>query len=540
MKRLYLLLVVAILGMNTVQAAQTTQKKPIIIDRNQFNTLFKSGEIKITPDKILNINDNAEILVIHKEKGTKYLQPISIINGIMFCCNSAINEKSPNAILRLPLAALKEEQETFLRELFKAALSKPQIDQKNRLFQKLPFPNYFVVYRDAKEQKISLQYMTSLFRSTLQNLNNSNFWIALSSLSSFKPWKENILQIFRTEPTKFPDLLCKVMTICSYSKQLQFNYNPRKFKQDMEALFYTMYFLHARYLAESPANFDIMAFLKEVSDIRARLMMVYNANKPAEKYKDEFMINKKPVKRISLINDFLTCFQRNDKTSQSMKIEIRNSTAKALMMDTLTHVDQSPGEIYSKLLKLNKEDNILVKNYGQMADFITHIQDHKHVYHEGDKIPIIPEKSYFLLPKGKTVVDFYNTLYNAVIDADRSYNINNVQLKKSTEYGKDVHLIDIDIEFSADVQQKLATYMASTNGIDKLTQTTLIRFRIAEENGINNLITAYPTLMHIPTMVGNETRKKVYKSLALLFLDCEPNEQAQSDLKGTIYVVKES
>lgn len=82
--------------------------------------------------------------------------------------------------------------------------------------------------------------------------------------------------------------------------------------------------------------------------------------------------------------------------------------------------------------------------------------------------------------------------------------------------------------------------MASINGIDKLTYTTEIRFRIAQDSGIYNLITAYPTLKHIPTMVGTETRNKVYKSLALLFLDCEPNEQAQSDLKGTIYVVKES
>ena len=532
-----MILALCITSSKSTQLEDNTKTK---INVEQFNTLFRTGNITINNNDVISINSDTEFLVKNKAHGIQYLQPVNIINGIMFCYKNSINTKGTIAILKLPIFELQEEHKEFLTKLFVEVIEKEKGYIQKISAKKLPFPNYPVVNRDSIEEQISLQYITSLFRATIQNLNNSENWLMLIHSPTFKNLKDDILGEFAKSPTKFPEILCTVMKICKSSEQFKFNYDPRKFKQDMESLFYMMYFLHANYLNTDPTKFNIEPFLKDVSDIRERLRLRFTENIPVGKYKDEIIINNKPINRMLLINNLLNCLESNDSVSQDKKVEIRNSTAKALMMDTLTHVDQSPGQIYSQILNMKKEDKLLVKNYGQMANFINHIQEHKHVYKEGDKIPTIPEKSYFILPKGKTIVDFYDTLYSAIIDAEDSYDINNVQIHKSNQFGKAIDLIDVDIEFSVDVQKRLSTYMACTNGIDKLMRTSIIRFKIAGDNGIYNLISAYPTQKKYATVKGSETQETIYKSLSMLFLDRETNERAQKKQEGKIYVINES
>ena len=164
-----------------VESMQKTEK-PIHLSADQFKQLLLTGETNtLNTKEKLNINQNKNILIISegwtkenendtKYKESKYIQPMKLIDKTLLCYKNVIGSTKINGVLDLPIRLLKKQQSSFFDEVYTQCylLEQP-------LTKSLPYPSYPVVFREASDTKLSLQYLTALFRMTAKNINNAKY-----------------------------------------------------------------------------------------------------------------------------------------------------------------------------------------------------------------------------------------------------------------------------------------------------------------------------------------------------------------------------
>lgn len=198
--------------------------------------------------------------------------------------------------------------------------------------------------------------------------------------------------------------------------------------------------------------------------------------------------------------------------------------ANALILDSFTHIDTAQDEIITRIKNLVMNTNFLCKSYLNEAKLIKHATEHKHIYHQGDVIPIVPEKSYFVLKQGISEEKFYDSIYDAIMTPETSYKINDVRIPKSMKEG-----IEIDVELNEAMYSRILSNTVTTNGIDRAESTKVIKLVFRENDGIFELISVYPAKAKNTTLKGEETNQLTYAALGLYFMTREINEAVQHD-----------
>jgi len=484
-----------------VQATQDNDK-PVQLNSEQFRKFLLTGKTKaISTQQELNINQNKSVCVLSEgyipnDKGEiqrlRLIQKMNVINGILLCYEDAIE----NTMLDLPFRMLKEEQDTFFCHVFIETFLKKQPSTK-----KLPYPNYPVVYREASDKKLSLQYLTSLFRSTAKNINNSPYEATNETSKVFNDSWNGFIKEFMEGAGKFPEYLEKVMKICSKEKHIEFDTDKRKFRQDMEQLFYTM-----AWLSWTRSDFKFSEYLQKVTGLEEKLTKTFDVNRSKEIANGE-------KERLGTIHKCLTCTNNATSENQKVKLKTRNFTAKALILNVLTHMDTAQASAILDGYTLNENTKFLCKNYGTMAKFIKHMIDHRHVYWEGQDIPFVAEKSYIVLKKGISLEQFFDAVYYALVHESDKYGINDVNIRNSMNDG-----IEISIELTEEQKKRVITNMVSSNGIDRADATNILILVIKEHDGVFELSSIYPIKANKETEIGTETKEEIYEMMGLYFM----------------------
>ncbi len=518
-----------------VESMQKTEK-PIHLSADQFKQLLLTGETNtLNTKEKLNINQNKNILIISegwtkenendtKYKESKYIQPMKLIDKTLLCYKNVIGSTKINGVLDLPIRLLKEQQSSFFDEVYTQCYL-----LKQPLTKSLPYPSYPVVFREASDTKLSLQYLTALFRMTAKNINNAKYETTKDTPKMFNDAWNGFIFNFVKEADKFPKYLETIMKACAEKKiqdannnPIDFDNDPRKFKQDMEQLFYSMMWVAVR-----PGILDFETYLNKIYELNKQLTDKFN------KYRKQNNTSY-DKKRLETIKGALTCLETANKDNFDVKLKTRNFMAKALILDSFTHIDTAQDERITGIANLDTNTNFLCKSYLNEAKFIKHAMEHKHIYHQGDVLPIVPEKSYFVLKDGITEAKFYDSVYDAVITSERSYKINNVRIPNSMKEG-----IEIDVELSEDVYNSILSNTVSTNGIDRAKSTRIIKLVFRENEGIFELISVYPDMPKVATLNGQETSDEIYTVLGQFFVTDEINKAVNSGELQTFRVLRE-
>ena len=520
--------------------------QPVQLSSEQFRDFLLNGKTNtfdgktktINTQQELNINQNKNVWVLSEsympnDKGEtqclKSIQKMKIINGMLLCYEDAIMKGAQNTVLDLPFRMLKEEHNTFFEHVFietlfiYTLLGEQPLSKigEQPLSKKLPYPNYPVIYRESSDKKLSFQYLTSLLRSTAKNINNSLYKANNQTLKLFNDEWNGFIKELMKETGNFPETLKKVMRICS-EKNIEFDADPRKFKQDKEQLFYAMAWLY-RTIIDS--NFS--EYLKTVPKLDEDLTKTFNANR-SEK------ITNAEEKRLRYIHKCLTCTNNATEENWEVKLKTRNFTAKALILSVLTHMDTAQASAILEGRNFDENTKFLCKSYGTMAKFIKHLIEHKHVHWEGEDIPIVPEKSYIVLKKGVSLEQFYDDIYYTLVHESDKYKINNVNIRKSMSEG-----IEIDIELTEDQKKKVITNMVSSNGIDRAEATNILRLVIKEHDGVFELSSIYPIKTDKKTEIGTETAEDIHTMMGMYFMPDDIRARVKSREIKTFKVLSE-
>ena len=182
---------------------------------------------------------------------------------------------------------------------------------------------------------------------------------------------------------------------------------------------------------------------------------------------------------------------------------VRHAIAKALLANVFSHPDK-----YPKSSNKNQEDFICI-NYGEMARFVHHIKERRHVYGEGNTIPVYTDKSYWVLKEGFTAANLYKALYD--VNCLNALKINQVYIEGTMQNG-----IVIDLEDPTLLDRVKNMVHACWDGATRA--ANLIRIVIKENNGFFKLATAHPIYSANATIKSSENVKSVFTALNNHFL----------------------
>lgn len=497
------LLLAIMLGLSPILGSTTyaSSQDLIVLEGEEFDEFLLTGKVQ---NKNLNFQDQSirenSLIWVHapslllKQSDIKIVdafQPVWMKQGMLFIINYAREHKltkTPNGTNKVTLSKANGVMNLPDRTLVNA------FGNTMRSNGTIDYPKFPVVFRTQESENLSLLHLTYTFNSTSPEL------IALKD-EKFKFVTEEWIKIPQRIPRYF-DKLLKIMN----DNKWTFNNDIRAFTLDKEELFST-----TQRLYEARGDFDPKMFLADVLKIDTDLTHSFRM---APKNISEMQ----NVNNTSRIIDTLK-LNNDKKTKKDMKM--RHCMAKALILNVFAHPEQKSFDQVTSILL--KDMIFLWKNYGQMARFLDHIKEHKHIYYEGDKIPQIPAKSYFKLKQNVTDIDFYNTLYSAILydvienknnlSQTVAYDIRNIEVKLDQTSTQNCNNILIDIQLNPKIQEQVMKNMITTDGIYCATRTDLIRLVIRETNGFFDLITAYPVQQNeFITFNGDDMRKEVYET----------------------------
>lgn len=530
-------------------AMQSTEK-PVQVDIDQFRRLLLTGKTDTLKTKEqLNIVQDKNIWIISKVRikenanGTEYkevkhIKPMQTINKALFCCKKALGSKASNVVLDLPISLLKDEQTKFFDKVYRQCYC-----FKQTLTEGLPYPGYPVVYKESNDTKISLQHLTALFRMSAKNINNSMYEATQNTPKVFNDAWNGFILNFINEADKFPDYLETVMNACAekkirddQNKPIEFDTDPRKFQHDKEQLFYSMMWV-SRGNGNRIGALEFKNCLEKIQRLNEGLTKVFNANKAKIQSGSYNGVESQVLEnqRLQDIRTNLMLVQDKGKTIENLTA--RNIIARALIIDSFTHMDTVQEDAIAQKWGVDTNTDYLFKSYLNEALFIKHAIDHHHIYHDGDEIPFIAEKSYVILKKGVTAAQFYDALYDAIMSEGLQYTIHNVCIPKSMQHG-----IEIDIALNDAAKQATIENMIATDGIARADQTSLLRLVYKEEDGVFRLASAYPSYPKDKRGVlttGKENMEDVLTAVAQFFLTPAMNKQIKEKNRIDLTVIRE-
>ena len=452
----------------------------IVINKAQFADFLRNG---IITEKKLSIDNNIQFKIDLESFSLKegniewfqVLQPVTIKNGMLFMINYA--DKIDSVANKLvSTGGVSNIIGSTMEGFYQQAIIKNEI---------LDYPRFPIIFRSYEAEKLSLMHLIYVFYIVSPEFKNFATALDLSSNGKTNSEKnlKTVLQNWIKVPERIPDDFNKLITSLN---AMELDTSHRNFKYAEERLFTTM-----NILEKDIGNFRCDEFLKKIFEIDKKLTATFNTIAA----KDEDYKNKLRIIKYVL--------------QQNKNIEKRNLLAKALILDIFTRIDDAPVSI---LEKIQEQDSVfLCKSYGQMARFIAHVTDkeHRHVFRENEAVPFGYHKSYFLLKGNDTYLDFYDKLYDAVIQGDEAFAIHDVAIKQTNQGMND--WITIDIRISEEAQQKILSCMYQCTELGNRRKTDLLRFVIRDNDGFFDMITAYPIYKNEYTVITHEKQQDMLK-----------------------------
>ena len=444
---------------------------PIQIDKDQFSEFLRTGtesktKLDIEKDNLFWISERAWNLKDNKLQNIQSYQPARTQGGMLFIIDytRTVNPKTNKIETTKGVSNIVNKTIT---NFFDTALNKNEI---------MDYPKFPIVYRINEAEKLGLNHLTITFCDIVPDI--IEYGSVLDILTNTAKMRKAIKSLIEIPIHVIDDYAKLIKTI----KADEVDQNPRNFKQDKERLFTTMFKLHKALGQELNRE-----FLNEVFKIDSQLTDIFR----------QIYDNSKESNAIKFI------------LSQAKNIKARNIMAKALIMDVLNHIDENPVSTVEKMANLKTV--YVCKNYGQMARFINHTSDneHKHLYRADENIPLVADKSYFVLAKNETYESFYDKLYDAILKADVTYDIHDVKVTKDDNPDKSDTVV-VEIKLNEDILQTLVNNMLYSNNSGYKSATKLIRLVIRETIGTFDLITAYPIQETKATTPGQETKEEIY------------------------------
>lgn len=465
---------------------------------DQFTKFIQKGSCITDQKEKIDIEHDSKFSVItpacifDKHRKLKILakQPVEIKNNMLFIKDYAQEwdyiagqYKSTKGVCDLP--------EKALIDLFK---------DTTRAKKVIRYPSFPIVFRTSENEKLSLIHLTEVYNTASAELMAS-YPAELGSSNITKKW----IRI----PNKFPQNFSALAKVCN-EKGWEIDGNTRNFKHDKEKLYTTLKRLHT-----AQNDFEYSNFLETILRLDKEFEDAF--------FPYEYNGKNKNQQRISEIKNSLT---PNEMGAESMKK--KNCMAKALILDVLNHIEESPFDYLSSVMLHGKI--VFCKNYGQMARFIDHLKEHDHIYHEGDTIFDNASASYFVLRKNVSDKDFYNKFYEIITDGN-AYAVTDVRIIRAKQPNWDDTIL-IEIKLAEDKAEQFMNRMVYTKCDGFETKTNLIRLVIREHNGFFNLVTAYPIKPSNKYMIlGTETKEEIYKKYIDFFLTEHISEETKNILK---------
>lgn len=512
--------------------ASSKEVVPTILTMDQFTELVVTGRatkpfffeknngIFTARASVLNIDSGnhlfwirTDALAMDDQAGfnkIKAFQPAHIIDGTLLVVDYA-REQSPETNKLKVVNGVADLIEVALIHPFYGSLT-----AKNTV----NYPKFPVVFRTSEDEDLSLIHVTYVFNSVSAELIAEGQKQKLKT-GDFKLITKDLMKI----PDRMPQNFCKLIQVVNSEPRWKFDNDTRAFTLDKEKLFYTIKRLH-----EARGDFSYQVFFEEILKIDKELTDIYN-NATLNSVKNA---NKQRTTKIK------------EALSQKKDIKLRNNMAKALLLDVFCYVDGPLFDIATNIKLITQDVHaILYTKYGQMARLIQHME--QHIKSENEKIPLIPEKSLFVLKSDVQIEEFYNALCNSIIGdaipsgcakhANRTYKIDDVQVINWSG-DEDKSTIKVTITPTGENMNKLMTKMLSTDGMGNIRSTSQVVCVLHEDGGSFDLKTIYPTYpMKTRKNISptKEDKEEIYKIYDETFL---PSRLQEKNRKGLNIILR--